>query len=118
MRRSLHSPTVALIVLALIATLIRCAYAVERSPLSPHAESLAVICWGWPVMIWMDYDALRRRRRPCFDFGLFLVVTFPVSMVWYCFWSRGWRGIKLLLGLGGLLLLPIFAAVFLQEVLR
>jgi hypothetical protein len=118
MRRLLHSPTAALIVLALIATLIRCAYVVERSRLSPHAESLAAFCWGWPVMIWMDYDALRRRRRPCFDFGLFLVVTFPVSIAWYCFWSRGWRGIKLLLGLGSLLFLPIFAAAFLEAVLR
>jgi hypothetical protein len=49
---------------------------------------------------------------------LFLVVTFPVSIAWYCFWSRGWRGIKLLLGLGGLLFLPIFAATFLEEALR
>jgi hypothetical protein len=118
MRRILPNPTAALVVLALIATLIRCAYVVERAPLSRNANSLAAVCWVWPVLIWIDHDAVRRRRRPCFDFGLFLVATFPVSIAWYCFWSRGWRGTKLLLGLGGLLFLPAFAAAFLEEALR
>lgn len=55
----------------------------------------------------MNHDALRRRRRPCFDFGLFLLYAFPLSMLWYCFWSRGWRGLLLLIGLGSLLFVPL-----------
>jgi hypothetical protein len=118
MRRLLRSPIAALVSFALIATLIRCAYVLAHVPLSSAAESLAAVCWAWPVVIWMDYDAIRLRRRPCFDFGLFLVLTFPLSIVWYCLWSRGWRGMKLLLGLVALLFVPPFAAAFLREVLR
>jgi hypothetical protein len=117
MRRIFYSPIAALIVLALIATLLRCAYVVARSPISPHANSLTAACWTFPVLIWMDSDALRKRRRPCFDFGLFLVVTFPLSVVWYCFWSRGLRGMKLLLGLTGLLFVPAVAAALVEAFL-
>src|ERR1700733_9517514 len=118
MRRVLHNPIAALIALALIVSLIRCAYVVARSPLSPHAETLVLGCWTWPVLIWIDYDAVRRRRRPCFDFGLFLIVSFSLSVLWYCFLNRGWRGIKLLLGLGGLLFVPAIAASFFEEALK
>ena len=117
-RRIFFSPISALVVMSLIATLFRTAYVLARVPLSSHADSLAIICWAWPVLIWLDYDAARARRRPCFDFGLFLSATFPWSVVWYCFWSRGWRGIKLLLGLGALLVVPIFVASVLQEFSR
>jgi hypothetical protein len=117
MRRVFHNPIAALIVLALIATLLRCAYVVARSPISPHAESLVVACWAWPVLIWMDFDAVRTRRRPCIDFGLFLVATFPLSVVWYCFWSRGRRRMRLLLGLAGLLFVPAVAALLVEEFL-
>jgi hypothetical protein len=118
MRRLFRNPMAALVALALIVTLLRCAYVVARSPLSPTADSLALACWAWPVLIWMDYDAAPIRRRPCFDFGLFLVMAFPLSIFWYCFWSRGRRGLILLLGLGALLLVPIFAASFLEELGR
>jgi hypothetical protein len=48
-----------------------------------------------------------RLGRPCFDFGLFLVYAFPVSILWYCFWSRGRHGFLLLLGLGSLFFFPL-----------
>jgi len=107
----------ALIVLALIATALRCAYAVTHTAFSPRADLVAAWCWSWPVLIWMDFDALRLRRRPCFDFGLFLVSTFPLSLAWYCFWTRGWRGIGVLLGLASLLCIPILVSLILSAVL-
>jgi hypothetical protein len=66
----------------------------------------------------MNDDAVRKRLRPSFDFGLFLVATFPLSVLWYCFWSRGWRGIKLLMGLAGLLFVPALAASILEAFLN
>ena len=89
MKSLLRSPIAALIVMALIATALRCGYAFARLPVSSPAEYILGLCWGVPVVIWMNYDAVRRRSRPCFDFGLFLIYAFPLSMLWYCFWSRG-----------------------------
>jgi len=110
MKSLLRSPIAALIVMALIATALRCAYAFARLPISSPAEYVLGLCWGVPVVIWMNYDAVRRRCRPCFDFGLFLIYAFPLSVLWYCFWSRGWRGTLLLLGLGSLLIVPLVIA--------
>jgi hypothetical protein len=107
MKSIFRSPIAALIVMALIGTGLRCAYASHQRRLSSPAEYVAGLCWGVPVAIWMNHDALRRRRRPCFDFGLFLLYAFPLSMLWYCFWSRGWRGLLLLIGLGSLLFVPL-----------
>jgi hypothetical protein len=38
-------------------------------------------------------------------------VLFPVSLVWYAVWSRGWRGLVMVAALAGLLLLPTVAAI-------
>jgi hypothetical protein len=43
-------------------------------------------------------DARRRRLVPCYDFGLYCWVSFPLTVTWYCLWSRKWRG---LLHIGG-----------------
>jgi hypothetical protein len=114
MRRFLHNPMAALVTLALIATAMRCAYAIARVPLSSQAQLVLLLCWSWPVVIWMDHDARLTRRRPCYDFGLLLASTFPLSLAWYCFWTRGRRGTKLLLGLACLLFLPVLTASLLE----
>jgi hypothetical protein len=44
--------------------------------------------------------------------------TFPFSVVWYCFWARGRRGLKLLLGLACLLFLPVFVASLLEAFVK
>jgi len=54
------------------------------------------------VVLWIPVDARRRRCVPCFDFGFFVVLAYPLSVVWYLLWSRRLRG---LLTLGVLLLL-------------
>jgi hypothetical protein len=73
-----------------------------------------LVSFGWSLMVlcWMEADARRRRRLPCFDFGFLMGLAFPVSAVWYCIHSRGWGwGTLLLLALVSLLLLPQYAAV-------
>jgi hypothetical protein len=118
MRRILHNPISALVVLALIATAMQCAYVVAGVPLSSRAPLVLQLCSVWPVLIWMDHDAHLRRRCPCYDFGLFLAATFPLSVAWYCFWTRGRRGLTLLLGLACLVFLPAFVAALLEAFVK
>ena len=59
----------------------------------------------------MMADAHLRRQTPCYDFGFLVGVFFPISLVWYVFWSRGVRGILLLGALIGLMLLPWLAGI-------
>ena len=51
------------------------------------------------LLAWIAADAKQRRRTPCFDFGLFLLALWPLSLFWYCFATRGWRGLALAVGL-------------------
>jgi hypothetical protein len=118
MKSLLRSPIAALIVMALIGTALRCAYAFAHLPISSPANYLLGYCWELPVIIWMNHDALRRRCRPCFDFGLFLLYAFPLSLLWYCFWSRGWRGMLLLLGLASLLFFPLLIGEIISAAAR
>jgi hypothetical protein len=118
MRRILNNPIAALVALALIATAMECAYVVAGVPRASRSPLVLHLCWAWPVLIWMDHDAHLKRRRPCYDFGLFLMATFPLSVVWYCFWARGRRGLKLLLGLACLLFLPVFVASLLEAFVK
>ncbi len=62
------------------------------------------------LLLWMDADARRSGHVPCFDFGLFAILTFPLSLAWYCFWSRRWRGLLVLLLISALWLAPYVAA--------
>jgi hypothetical protein len=65
----------------------------------------------WAFILWVDADARHRHIVPCHDFGFLVAVFFPVSLVWYVFWSRGRRGILALGGLIGVLLIPWLTAV-------
>jgi hypothetical protein len=43
---------------------------------------------------------------PCEDGAAPASYAFPLSLLWYCLWSRGWRGLLLLLGLASLVFFP------------
>ncbi len=66
---------------------------------------------GLTFVVWIMADAQRRRRTPCYEFGFLVAVYFPLSLVWYLLWSRGWRGMLLLASFFGLMLLPWFSAI-------
>jgi hypothetical protein len=74
------------------------------TPLTSFGLSLAFI-------VWVMADAQIRRRIPCYEFGFLVAVFFPVSLVWYVLWSRGWRAIFMLAGLFGLMLLPSLSMI-------
>ena len=111
MWRTITHPMAPLIVLCGATAIALCVSV--RAHIQPSREMEAVLGFGWALMLllWMDADARRRRRLPCFDFGLLATMFFPLSLVWYCFWSRGWRGFLFLLMLGALWLLPYAVAL-------
>ena len=115
MKSLLRHPLAPLIILAIVAVGLRSEYAMHHARPSMRVDLVLQFCWGVPVLIWMNDDARRRRIRPCYDFGLLLCATFPLSLLWYCFWSRGWRGLLVLLGLGALLFAPAMVAEVLSH---
>jgi hypothetical protein len=73
---------------------------------SDMSTLLFQLCWALALILWIEGDARRRRITPCHDFGFLVGVFFPVSVVWYASWSRGHRGVLLLLVLLGLCIVP------------
>ncbi|MGI8981982.1 MAG: hypothetical protein ACR2FY_22345 [Pirellulaceae bacterium] len=94
--------------------------------LASGAPPIAIVLLGYlgplAVALWIVEDALQERRTPCFDFGYFVFVTYPFSLVWYCVSTRGWRGWLLVLAVLGLVYAPYVVATvawtFLSVVLR
>jgi hypothetical protein len=75
----------------------------------PRVLPLLIVQYALPVTIlaWIAADAKERRRTPCFDYGFFLLATWPLSLFWYCISTRGWRGLGLAVGLLLLCWLPM-----------
>lgn len=70
------------------------------------------------IVLWVMNDARERMCVPCFDFGFFVLAGFPVSVVWYLFWTRSWRAFITLGIFLGLYLIPWLCAVALWMVIR
>jgi hypothetical protein len=105
-----HGPLVALTVVAVAMSIVLSAcFAVGRLP----GELMATAVFnGFALafVLWMELDARKRGILPCYDFGFLAMFVFPASLAWYVFWSRGLRGVFLLLGLLGLMVLPWVSA--------
>ena len=119
MRPLLRNPIVYLAAFsAAVAVLLGVAVAAGQSSLTGAGALLEM---GWPLMLvfWADADARYRHCTPCFDFGFLVAIFFPVSLLWYCVWSRGWgRGVVMMLALVGLWLLPRVLAVLVWDLFR
>ena len=80
------------------------------------APPLAMMILGYlgqlAVVLWIVEDAHAQRRTPCFDFGYFVLVTYPFSLVWYCVSTRGCRRWLLVLAVLGIVYVPTFVATF------
>ena len=90
--------------------------AVGRS-LSPTLQSFLLTDSMILILMWLVADARRRRQVPCFDFGFFCSIFFPLSVAWYCCWSRGWWGLLTIGLLIGLWLAPLIVADVTWQVL-
>jgi hypothetical protein len=113
MSRLLRSPLTPLAGLSLMTTALLCAYVIAGVAPSLLAQALLSFAWALFLILWADADARRRRKVPCYDFGFIAGLTYPVSLGWYCLWSRGWRGLLLLLALIALACVPwLIAAAF------
>ena len=106
------NPLTPLVVMASATAAALCASAWMGLPPSGDPMTQTILSYGWAflLVIWMDADARRLRRLPCYDFGLFVGIFFPLSLLWYCWWSRRWRGLLVLLLLLALWFIPQFMA--------
>jgi hypothetical protein len=86
-------------------------YAAVGTTPSENVSQLSSFALALACILWIMADAQMRRQTPCYDFGFLVAVFFPISLVWYVFWSRGWSGFLLLGALLGLMLLPWLAAL-------
>jgi hypothetical protein len=110
MARFLVHPLAPLLLFSLAFSALLVTYpAVGLAP-SPTFEFVASFFWSILVALWIVADARRRTGVPCFDFGFFCYLLLPIAVPWYCFWSRGWRGLLLLISIAVLWLAPYLVA--------
>ncbi len=107
----LFSPFKVLVALVFVVSALRIAYVVTGAAPSAAAEFLTPFCLGLAFILWVVEDARVRRRVPCYDFAFLVAVFFPVSVLWYVVWSRGWWGLVTLVAIFGLMILPQLSAV-------
>jgi hypothetical protein len=78
---------------------------------APNFDVVSAVSWEVLSILWVVADARGRRVVPCFEFGFLCLVFFPISLAWYCFWSRGWRGLLTLGLLASLRVIPYFLGI-------
>ena len=110
MRQLIFHPLAPLLLFTLIASALFAAYPAAGIDSSPTFVAVVQLIWGLLLACWVVVDARKERRIPCFDFGIFCYVLLPITLPWYCFWSRGWRGGFLLAALYGLGMAPYITA--------
>jgi hypothetical protein len=108
-------PLVMLLVAIALSSAVPAAYVGNGKPLSDAAQISTSLVFSVGFIIWVVADARTRRQTPCYDFGFLVTVFFPVSLLWYVVWSRGWRGTLMLAALVGLWILPPLCAAVAWE---
>ena len=103
-------PLVPLLLFSVTLTVLLAAYVVRGVAPSETFEILVAWIWSLLLALWVVTDARRRRSIPCYDFGLFCYLFVLVVAPAYCFWSRGWRGILILLVMAGTWMVPYVIA--------
>lgn len=101
-----------LVAAAVVLAVFNTVYVVTGTIPSPAAQMIMAFALPLYMMSWVEADAYQRRCTPCFDFGFFLFLTWLISIPAYLIWTRGWRGLLVILLFVGLFIFPIFSAVF------
>jgi hypothetical protein len=81
---------------------------------------MAILSYAFPffVVLWVAADARRHGWVPCFDFAFLVALLFPVSLVWYLFWTRRRWGLLVLALFVALLLTPWLCALCVWIIMR
>jgi hypothetical protein len=116
MRRYLLHPLAPLVAYSAFLALCWVAYVLYDAAPAPAIQFALAYIWALLSLWWITTDARRHDRTPCFDFGFLCLVYYPLSLPWYCFWSRGWRGLSTLLLLASLWALPVVFASLVSAV--
>jgi hypothetical protein len=58
------------------------------------------------IVLWMMDDARMRHCTPCYDLGFFLLLLFPLSLLWYLVWTRTWWGLVVFAGMLAVVYVP------------
>jgi hypothetical protein len=113
MAKLFHYPLAPLLLFSVALTVLLVTYVVAGLMPSPTFEYVASFFGSMLLALWVVADARRKTGVPCFDFGFFCYMFLPLAVPWYCFWSRGLRGLLMLAALVVLWLAPyLVAAVF------
>ena len=115
--RYISHPLAPLVAYSAFLTICWIAYAWSGLAPSPVIEHVLAYIWAFLTLYWIVADAGSQGRIPCFDFGFLCFVFYPISFLWYCIWSRGWRGVLTLFLLAGLWVIPVVVATLLGIVL-
>jgi hypothetical protein len=76
------------------------------------SSELYLSFFGLFLTWWVMIDVRERRTEVPYDFGYFILCTWPISIPYYILRTRGWKGGLLVAGLVGLWVAPmIFAAL-------
>jgi hypothetical protein len=87
------------------------AYLVTGTSPSPSAELLLQATLPFAISLWVLWDARALRCTPCYDFGMFIYFGWLLVVSAYVLWTRGWRGLLVLLMFLTLFMLPVFAGI-------
>ena len=75
------------------------------TPLEPEWRLLGYVP-GIFALLWITDDAHRRRCTPCFDFGFLMWYLFPLTLLGYLVWTRGWWGLIVFVGVLAVIYVP------------
>src|SRR5882757_2870509 len=95
-------PALPVLILTAVCSVADGIYLASGAPRSQAYIELSTRGLALFLIFWVMIDARRRRCVPCHEFGFLVAVFMPVSLVWYVFWTRGWRGAVLLATFTGL----------------
>jgi hypothetical protein len=111
-------PALPVLILTAVCSVAEGVYVVTGTPRSQAWVELSSRGLGLFLLFWVMIDARRRRCVPCHEFGFLVAVFMPASLVWYVFWTRGWRGAALLASFIGLVFVPSFVTIVIWTLLH
>jgi len=100
-----------IVVLAATESVILSSYVLFDASPSPLQVMLLSSAISFFMILWVLEDAHRRQGFPCYDFGFLVALGFPLSVVWYLLWTRGFRGLLVIAIFLGLYLAPWLCAI-------